>query len=190
MKNDEEVDIPTQAEIFLTASSVKNPVYRALFVFEYLSGGRVSEIVRRMKKKQLENIKIDGKDFISFNNLYTEKNIQINRRSLPIPIFKEERLYKLASEHLNSLLDDDIIFDFSRITAWKHIRRIVKTIKEFSKNPFLNSNHFLRHCRLTHLVTIYDYNEQELIRFAGWTDGRPAKSYIQLKITDLARKMM
>jgi len=48
--------------------------------------------------------------------------------------------------------------------------------------------HFIRHIRATHLVTLYDFNEQTLIKFMGWTDGRPAKHYMELKETDVFRQ--
>jgi hypothetical protein len=49
--------------------------------------------------------------------------------------------------------------------------------------------HYFRHCRLTHMVTEFDFNDQELVKYAGWCDSKPAKWYMSLKTTDLQRKM-
>ncbi len=63
---------------------------RALFCFLYLTGARVEEVVRGKKevgvrKKDLEIVKVDGKDFLVVS-LYTLKNKKHPIRKIPIPI--------------------------------------------------------------------------------------------------------
>jgi hypothetical protein len=49
--------------------------------------------------------------------------------------------------------------------------------------------HFLRKLRLTHLAKYYNFSDQKLKMFAGWSDSRPSKHYIKLSWEDLARSM-
>lgn len=62
--------------------------------------------------------------------------------------------------------------------------------KKDKGKKFMNACHYLRHCRLTHMVLIYDYNEPQLTKFAGWTDSQPATTYVHLKTDDLEMKML
>ena len=49
--------------------------------------------------------------------------------------------------------------------------------------------HFLRKLRLTHLAKYYNFSDQKLKLFAGWSDSRPSKAYIKLSWEDLAKSM-
>ena len=66
------------------------------------------------------------------------------------------------------------LFEFQTDRARQIINKYAKM------NP-----HFLRDIRLTHLVTIYDFNELKLAKFAGWKDGKPAERYVRLSYNDL-----
>jgi integrase len=167
---------------------------RALFCFLYLTGARVEEVVRGkkkfgVKKKDLEVVKIDGKDFLVVS-LYTLKNRKHPMRKVPIPIEKEGELVKYVLDYVKNLNSDDYLFPFTKQRAWQIIRFILRKFKKKSKNKFMNANHYLRHCRLTHLVTIYDFTDQELVKFAGWSSSAPAVVYSHLRFKDLARKMV
>lgn len=39
--------------------------------------------------------------------------------------------------------------------------------------------HYLRHCRATHLVEEYDFSDNQLCKFFGWSDPRMAQRYTQ-----------
>lgn len=183
--------VPSQNRLYQIAKNIQDPTSRSLFIFEYLTAGRVSELIRSFKKIQISEIKVQDQPFLLLENIKNEKNQKSHVKNIPIPIHKEMRFYDLAKEHLNTLEDESLLFPFSRVTAWKKIKAIVSKFKEHSKeNRFMNANHYLRHCRCTHLITIYDYNEQELVRFMGWTDARPAQTYVHLRYADLAKKML
>jgi site-specific recombinase XerD len=166
---------------------------RALFCFLYLTGARVDEIVEGkkkvgVKKKDLELAKINKKDFLVVS-LYTLKNRKHPIRRVPIPIKREGILVKYVLDYVEKLDSEQYLFPFTKQRAWQIIRSILEKYKKNKKNKFMNANHFLRHCRLTHLVTIYDFTDQDLVQFTGWSSSLPATIYSHLRFKDLARKM-
>ncbi len=162
---------------------------RALFSLLYLTGSRIGETVRRVKKKDFEIIKLKDSQFLVVD-LYTEKNRKHPTRRIPINMEREKDLVKYVLEYLEILNDEDILFHFTIQRAWQIVSKILIKYKKVSRNKFLNANHFLRHCRLTHLVINYDFNDQDLVKYCGWTNSIPATTYSHLRYKDLARKMV
>lgn len=109
----------------------------------------------------------------------TENRKNKNRKTklLPLPIEKEGRILKYIYEYLSILSEDQVLFPFSTRRA----AQIINGTTGFNL-------HFIRHIRATHLITLYDFNEQMLIKFMGWSDSRPAKHYIELRSSDIARE--
>jgi site-specific recombinase XerD len=161
----------------------------ALFCLLYLSGARIGEVVKRLRKKDFETIKLKGSQFLIVD-LYTEKNRKHPNRRIPVNMEREKDLIKYVLEYMELLSDEDILFPFTIQRAWQIVSKILIKYKKVSKNKFLNANHFLRHCRLTHLVVNYDFNDQDLVKYCGWTNSIPATTYSHLRYKDLARKMV
>ena len=115
----------------------------------------------------------------NFLEIRTENRKNKNKKTklLPIPIDKEIEILKYLNDYLASLQPEELLFKFTPIRA----RQII------NKSTGMNI-HFIRHIRATHLITLYSFNEQMLIKFMGWSDSRPAKSYMQLSSEDLARE--
>ena len=162
---------------------------RALFSLLYLTGARIGEVVKRLKKSDFEFIKFNKRWFMIVE-LYTEKNRLHPLRRTPINIEKEKELVDYVNKYVEGLEDEDYLFPFTKQRAWQIIARIISRYKKRYRNKFMNANHFLRHCRLTHLVTKYDFTDQDLVQFTGWSNSIPAKSYMHLRFKDLARKMI
>ena len=172
-------------------------------VLSYIFAGRIQEIIRfkpplykyKKNKKTKKTIKIPNpnldilpglrrKDFhiqeyvndLGINHkflvctLRNLKNRKVHNKRLFCRIDKEEELIKPFMKHLESLNDEDIILDWSR--SW-----MSKLFKDYAGETLYHP-HFLRGLRLTHLVIYYGFNEQLLVNFAGWSDGRPAKNYM------------
>lgn len=205
-------DIPSLIEINSLIAAIPNPRTRALVILEYLTGGRVSELVGRKEhylysKEAIEGAKaiaqIKNKEGgvilkykilqeeigIKKNNLlitemqgrkvllikmYNRKNKTKKRKEIPIPIDKEEAMIAYLVDYLNTLAPEGRLFPFGRIRAYQLVMAATGI-----------NNHFYRHIRASHLVMYHDYNEYKLIRFMGWSDGRPAKSYMALRTQDL-----
>ena len=186
-----EDDVPTRSQLVemirgVDGRSPKHQVRnRALFSFAYLTGGRISEIVKRVKKINLELGHDDGRDILFVKNFYTLKNRRHPNRTLPIPVYLEEEIYQFLDDYLETLKPMDTLFDFSRVSAWKIISGAVAKFKDRSRNRMLNACHFLRHTRNSHLVTYYKFTDQQLVQWNGWSNSEPVKYYMHLRTSGL-----
>lgn len=159
--------------------------HRALFCVLYLSNSRVSEIVRRLRKKQIRKITKGSRDWLMFYNLYTEKNQDHPPRTVPVSLpglANEGILAGVVQEFIDKFGDDDVIFNFSRVHAWRVIQGLVTVREKFRP-------HFLRHSRITHLEAIYGISGPPIWRITGWKDGKMEGRYTHLNIHDLMEMM-
>jgi integrase len=148
---------------------------RALFAMYYLTACRVSEILNTRKKDILLR-EIDGRKCMLIRTLNKKHKTRKSKR-LPIPIDKEYIIVMHVYNYVKYLREDTLLFDFK-------VKRATQIINDITGwNP-----HFIRHIRATHLIAKYDFNEQLLVRFMGWTDSRPAKHYMELKSKDVFRQ--
>jgi len=156
---------------------------RALFILTYLTAGRISEVLNLRKTDLCGEYRQDRK--ILLIRMINRKNRNKRFKELPLPVDKEGILLDLLNEYLKILKGNDLLFE----SSWKvgecisrlHAYRILRRYTGFNC-------HWLRHLRLTHLVVNHDFNEQLLIRFAGWTNSLPAKHYMELRWEDFLDK--
>jgi len=163
---------------------------RALIALYYLTAGRLTEVVRKKGFETIaepkeyvgickQDISYDEVDSlpVMYVRLENRKNKKRKTKRQPIPISLEQPLIRHIEEYLKIVNIPNLpLFRFSS----KRATQIINDTTGF--NP-----HFWRHIRATHLVTLYDFNEQALIEYMGWTDARPAKSYMELSKKDLFR---
>ena len=172
--------IPTVKDIIDLVNSIDNDRNRCLFILAYLTAGRIREIVRTKDRKYIikSDMMITNEDgrSILLVNIRNQKNIERKRKDIPIPLDIKENalLFNMMLNHLNSLKDNEELFPICYQNAYEIITKIS------SWNP-----HWIRHIRLTHLVTVYGYKEHQLRIYAGWTDSRPAKNYLEMNWKDL-----
>ena len=178
--------VPSMNSIIEAAESISNLKVKALYCLLYLTAGRIRELVQD-RTKNLPSIK--KKDFsVAYRNnrkvilidMRNEKNKNRHRKEIPITLDNEEnlRLWSYIKEYLDTLNLENELFDFSYQYAYKSLK------------PYIDGNpHWLRHVRLTHLITIYDFNESLLSKYAGWSDSRPAKHYAELRWTDFLDRL-
>ena len=178
---------------------------KALFAMYYLTACRVSEIVKvtelwkKKYTKEGNTFKEVDKERIPHNYpgirkgqikfgieydkqcmyIRTEnrKNKERTTKRQPIPIELEMPIVEFIKDYIKDLDDDSILFNFKS----KRATQIIVDSTDFNV-------HFIRHIRATHLVTKYDFNEQALIKFMGWTDARPAKYYMELSSSDIFKQ--
>lgn len=181
--------VPNINELILLVRSIPNIRTKALYIITYLTAGRICEVVRykRMKKQglvQWDSIKKkdifltekSGREIILIN-LRNEKNPKRYSKEIPIPLDRQENIYLWNDllDYLNTLELEQELFPFGYQMAYKLLK------------PYCNP-HWIRHIRLTHLTTMYDFSELLLQRYAGWTDTRPSKDYVELKWQDFLDK--
>jgi len=177
--------IPTVKDIIEIAEGISSERERCLFVLLYLTAGRLQEIVMYNSKKEIRSsirksdITIQDRDNrkILLINIRNEKNRTRHRKDLPVPLDVDENkvFYNLMVDYLNSLDDNEELFPFSYKRAYALLNKI---------NPDWNP-HWIRHIRLTHLITVYGYREHQLRLYSGWSDSRPASKYLEMKWEDL-----
>jgi len=171
-----------------------NPEDRALFYFCYLTGARISEALDVTPEDIHEHRSEELGEYLTVR-LLTRKNRRAKIRDVPVPLQQAEKAMVSYVNKYKGSGDGKIFTGLSRTNAWNRLSKVsisVRAIRgkeilpEFTKgvNP-----HYLRHCRLTHLVQHYGFNELQLMRFAGWTNTKPAIVYVHLNWMDLAKVM-
>lgn len=218
LENSKIAEFVTMEQVYDKISSFNNPRDRALFIITYLCAARIEEIVRNVpitygkkrvilihknrtskkyvidykKKKLHENKpsirkddigieKIQGKEVLIFRirNL-KNKRPKENIKLIPLPLKDEMSLKfkKIIDIYLAGLEEGEELFPIGK-------RRAEQIISKAGYNP-----HFLRKLRLTHLVRYYNFSDQKLKVFAGWSDSRPSKDYIKIGLNDLINSMI
>jgi len=180
-----EEKIPTIQDMIEIAESIRYDRDRALFILLYLTGCRIRELVRkkdkvtgRWRKSIIKNdiqlTERNGRKILLIN-LRNQKNRERKRKDIPIPLdIKENALFfNMLTDYINSLGNESELFPMSYQNAYL-------VVSKLGFNP-----HFIRHIRLTHLVTKYGFKEHQLRIYAGWTDSRPAKNYLEMVWEDL-----
>jgi hypothetical protein len=184
--------IPSHGKIIEIIYGISDIRTKALFILEYLTAGRVTELCNGIEKdnkgkpmgvrdgitkKNIEYVKKNGRDIILIN-LHNNKNKRKRFKFIPVPVDKEPELLKQLNLYLQTKTDDEVLFDFGKIRAYQLIRAATGW-----------NNHYIRHVRLSHLVMYYDFNDQLLVQYAGWDDARPAKYYVMLRWSDILDKL-
>jgi len=143
---------------------------KAFIAFLYMSGARVGEVCRRLRR---EDFHVE-RGFLVVE-LPTEKNREVPVRMVAMPL--ADSFTQIVLRYLKTLKPGELCWGFSQQYARKLLHRLGGIYP-----------HLLRHSRLTHLVVEQDFNEFDLMRFAGWSDTRPARKYVHLRWRDYARK--
>lgn len=201
----------TQEEVYLLAEQIGDKQLKTLFVLIYLCGCRISELVRyeklhfdtekyvdekgkertrylwktrqvidtqpSIKKRQIEFVS-EGEMPILLVKVRNLKNKKKHTKDIPINLSRDwnSRMIELIKPYLDSKLPDDELFPFDRARAEYLLRKL----------PF--NIHYLRDLRATHFVVINDMAENQLARIMGWSDSRPASTYVQYRWRDLVGK--
>ena len=212
-------DIPTPQSMVNVAATLPTLVEAALFALLYLTGGRVTEIVRCpfIRKNVYQRSMVMGKDGLQRNSIVrnehgspmiekydkvelnypgisksditfsliddqeimhisiqNRKNKKYTRKNIPITIHKDVEMVALVKAYLDTLPElTSPLFNFG-------IRKAEYIMAKTRFNP-----HFLRDIRLTHMVTLYNFNAFQLAKFAGWKDIQSAERYVRLGVKDI-----
>lgn len=173
----------------------------SLFCFLYLSGARISEglklhttDVERLGKTENNVFGIAENIKYAVVRLTTLKNRQLPYRKLPIanPNCKIEQMMLACFMNRVTASTDLVWPNYSRHHACMNFRKITFPITAYKGKELIHLDkfhlhpHYLRHCRLTHLVTEYNINTFKLQKWAGWASLKPALYYLSLNWRDLS----
>ena len=190
---------------------------RLLFFMLYLTGGRISEVMQIRRRDITEEV-IEGVSVVRVGmptsmgtpvvmvKLVTRKNRREPQREIPIIKNSRNADGKMLDEVLRLIENADFapdafLFAASKKTYERMIKRLTANLDAFEWNEYGTRErvsfenfplfcHYLRHCRATDLVKVYDYNPFELAKYMGWSDPRMAGTYIHLNMKDAVRKMV
>ena len=166
----------TPNDIIIAAQKIPDARNRSFFIILYLTAGRISEVVKTLFRKDISWQEVDCRRIILFR-LNNRKHKTKNFKDIPIPYEKEKELLDLLFPWIDSKELETCLFPFSKTRGYQIIK------KETGWNP-----HWIRHIRLTNLAVYNDFNDQLLVKFAGWTDSRPSKEYMEIKWKDILQK--
>jgi len=166
-----------QMESFFEKCS--KPYWKRIAKGLYYTGSRAGEIIQ-VNKADIEEDKKNSNFFRVM--IHTEKNPHAPIRYVPIFKTKEPQALEVFTSEVDGLL-------FPPYKPTITTNSYLRVMRRYFNKYWGVAPHYFRHCRLTHLVTEFDFNDQELVKYAGWSDSTPAKWYMSLKVTDLQRKM-
>jgi len=141
-----------------------------------IEAGKLNHNYMGLRKQDITFEEIDNRPFMLIRTENRKHKTKKTKR-LPIPLEFEAPIVEYLKRYLDILRDQDVLFPFTDGRA----SQIINQTTGFN-------THFIRHIRATHLVTIYDFNEQLLIKYMGWTNSMPAKNYMELSHKDLERQ--
>lgn len=216
LENDKEAEVITIEQMVREIEQIEYLRDAALIAVLYVCGARVSEIVNYKKitwgtkqviyRKGSKTFKGSKQDYskktlgeeatgIKKSDIYIEshngrqtlifrirnlknRNREHKTKLIPLPLDDplNKRIYRVILAYIQNC-PEELLFNISK-------RRVEQILAKEGINP-----HFLRKLRLTHLAKYYNFTDQQLQIFAGWTDSRPSKHYIRLRWQDLIKSM-
>lgn len=190
------VPFPVNIEDIIPLAERYHTPYDILFKVLYYYGLRIGEGLE-LKAKDFKTREHEGAEYLIVRTR-TEKNRRQPFRELASPIkYGEGGISNHVLTYLDGLNHEEKLF--SDVPSRNRAANVFRTQKiDLDAIDYKSRNiihlpgfrlhpHYLRHCRLTHLVTEYDYNVVQLTQFAGWTDFKPATIYLQLNWRNLLR---
>ncbi len=169
--------VPTIEQIRTKILSIKKERDRFFIAALYLTAGRVSEVIG-MQRDHFSMAYRKGRSILIIR-LKNQKSRRRQWKDIPIPLDKEHHLANVLIGYVENKEPSSLgLLGFkSRERGWQICRK-------HGFNP-----HWLRHVRLTHLVTVYDFNDQLLVRYAGWSSSKEARHYMELRWHDFLDRM-
>lgn len=184
----------TSGPIIAKMNEYKNPTYRHLFAWLYLSGQRISEALN-LQRCQVSLDTAWGKDFVKIDS-QTLKNPDQLRRIIPVPLYGATKaMAQYAWDAIKDRPPNETIFPFSRQVARNQLAKVVMpcTFLSLSNKERFEGNlsiypHFLRHARATHLFSEYGdfFDLRRHMQFFGWKSPTMSNLYAVANWRDLA----
>jgi len=162
--------LPDRDRVIKRIMDVEDPRDRFICALAYLTGARATELTD-LEKSRIWKEDIKGKECVIFR-LTNRKSKRHKEKMLAVAAEDEPELCGIVVGFVSNFQGD--ILTPGTQQAMYHIIK-----KSLGWNP-----HFMRHIRLTHLTVNRGYSEIKLTRWAGWTDSRPASTYVKYRYPD------
>lgn len=183
--------IPTREELLEKFRAIEEPRDRALVCFLFLTAARIREAliitrkqIRREGKYYVIRLPTEKKHVILKKITLSDghKKFKVARRlevrDVPINIERDRDFIALMSPWIKSRSPNGSLWGFkTRQRAWQ-------ILGKYGLFP-----HLLRHARITYLVTVRGFTDQELVQFIGWANSEPAKYYVHMRWQDIAKRV-
>lgn len=177
----------TPESILELGNSITDDLAKALFFFVYLTGARINEATDFTPNR----IAFMG-DRVVIRLKTLKQQTEDSMRKVPIPIGPEAKcheaeMWKAVSEYLKDFTIQDRPFrKWGNMSVYlrRHVTLITEArirtvggdyLDKVIEKPF--HPHYLRHARATHLAEYYNFNNQQLCFFFGWTNTDMALIY-------------
>lgn len=217
LEEEKVAEFMTMEDVYNKISEIEDLRDKVLCTILYLCAARGEEVVRytpiKYGKKRVRLVnkgKAKNKDYVDYSQRRTlpskrslsKNNISIrNEGGREVMIFKLRNLKSKQREKSTKLvpvlLDNELNRKFVKpinqyletLAPEQELFPITLRRAEQIVNKLGFNTHFFRKIRLTHLVRYYDFTDQKLVAFSGWSDSRPAKAYIRIGWKDLVNSM-
>ncbi len=163
-----------------------HPPYGSLFAMCYIFGLRISEALS-IKARDLEYNRAED---VWVLRVITKKRKDASILRVLPSLCKEgeDKLLRMIEERHTGTDPAELMFDTNRKLAYFYFQknRVEVNAVDFQKREIIDMPafkmhpHYLRHCRLTHLVTYYGFDLFKLTQYAGWTSPNVAMTYVNL----------
>lgn len=193
------VEVVPLEKLISWSENIEDYQLRTIFYILYLTGARISEVLA-LRKKDITIEEMKGIKVVIFNMINLKnKTSKFKKQAIPAITPEIKWMLKVILYYINDLEDDKKIFYYTRnnvTTRYRklpplHLRATSKeTGKVIDNCEFKMHPHYLRHCRLTHLEEEHDLGAFKLTIFAGWSDTKPARTYVHTSWKSLVKAMM
>jgi len=166
----------SEEEIKIIVRGIDNLRTKALACVLYLTGARVSEVVKELRKEDVSfGEVINGKSYTVFRGvlILKRRDVQILRRNIPINEEHDAFFIRIVKAYVE-IMRGNVLFNFSRQRAHQLL------YDKYDVNP-----HCFRHARLTHLAGSHRFSGFKLRQFTGWKKADSANPYVHLNMEDL-----
>lgn len=162
--------VPKRREILEVLETIGSSRDRALIATLYLTGARVSEVLKtHLLKRQI----YERDDVVVFEHLPVLKKRKPSYRDVEVIKEIEVDFLKHIEEHWETIPSDDMpLFTISRERCWQ----IIKRLGWFP--------HFLRHSRATHLAKA-GFDTGRIMAFFKWS---PQSTAVAMNYTHLSQE--
>ena len=160
----------------------------------YLSAGRVSEVL------QIQHSDIQDRTYHGHHvkeiHLVNEKNKKKNLKTVIIPIDNEyeQKMWTYIQPYYEHSYENQPLFPNLNIKSisrnqiynllskykFKNLKTINPNNRRYYQVDLILFPHFIRHCRLSHLVILYNMSPEQLKSIAGWSSVNVSSSYVSL----------